>query len=210
MSLGERAGRRFARLATNAVVRAPALWRLFRRPLGFQFDRLASRWDTLRDPDHLAPVESAFDAVEPPPTTVLDLGTGTGSAARAAAVRWPGAEVVGVDISQQMIEEAERKLPDELRERVRFQVADAARLPSPAGSFDLVVLANMIPFFDELARVVAPGGGVIFGFSGGPETPIYVPPGRLRSELGARGFTQFVDFSRARGTALLARKAGRA
>ena len=53
----------------------------------------------------------------------------------------------------------------------------------------------MIPFFDELARVVAPGGAVVFSFSGGAETPIYVPPERLRTELGRRGFADFAEFS---------------
>ena len=38
----------------------------------------------------------------------------------------------------------------------------------------------MIPFFDELARVTAPGGYVVFSFSTGPETPIWVSSERLR------------------------------
>jgi SAM-dependent methyltransferase len=208
--LAERVGRLFARLTTNVVVRAPRLWRIFRRPLGFQFDRLASRWDSLRDPDHLASLETALAAVDAPPRRALDLGTGTGAAAFAVARRWPEADVVGVDIARRMIDEARRRLPDELSGRVRFEVADAAALPFADGSFDLVTLANMIPFFDEVARVVAPGGSVVFGFSGGAETPIYVPPERLRAELGRRGFAHFANFAAGRGTAFLARKALRA
>ena len=64
----------------------------------------------------------------------------------------------------------------------------------------------MIPFFDELARVVAPGGSAAFAFSSGADTPIYVPFERLRRELEPRGFTQFADFSTGRGSALLATK----
>jgi SAM-dependent methyltransferase len=210
VSLGERAGGLFARLTTNAVVRVPGMWRIFRRPLGFQFDRLASRWDSLRQPDHLAPLEAALDAVEGAPRRALDLGTGTGAAAIAIAERWPEAEVVGVDIAPRMLEEARRRLPGELRGRVRFETADAAHLPFPGRHFDLITLANMIPFFDELARLVSPGGSVVFGFSGGAETPIYVSAERLRAELGRRGFSHFADFSAGRGTALLARKADRA
>jgi SAM-dependent methyltransferase len=206
MTLGEQIGRRFPRLATNVLVRAPGLWRLFRKPLALQFDRLATRWDSIRDPEHLASVESALATIDAQPDRALDLGTGTGAAAVAIAQRWPGTEVVGVDIARQMVEEARRKLPPELGSRVRFDVADAARLPFPDGSVDLVVLANMIPFFDELTRVVAAGGAVVFGFSGGPETPIYVPAERLRSELQRRGFAHFAEFSAGRGTALLARK----
>ena len=59
------------------------------------------------------------------------------------------------------------------------------------------------------ARVTAPGGYVLFSFSGGPETPIWVPPERLRQELGERGFTDFADFQADAGTAFLARKADR-
>jgi SAM-dependent methyltransferase len=117
--------------------------------------------------------------------------------------------VLGVDLSPEMIEQARRHLAAELASRVRFEVADAARLPYADSAFDLVVLANMIPFFDELARVVAPGGRLVFGFSSGERTPIYVPPERLRSELARRGFAEFADFSAAGGTAFLARKRDR-
>ena len=92
---------------------------------------------------------------------------------------------------------------------MRFERGDAANLPFDDGAFQLVSLANMIPFFDELARVVAPGGYVIFGFSGGSETPIYVDPGRLRGELERRGFTHFAEVAAGRGTAFLARKTER-
>jgi hypothetical protein len=64
----------------------------------------------------------------------------------------------------------------------------------------------MIPFFDELARVLAAGGQAVFAFSLGPETPIYVPPERLKQELARRGFTDFAEFAAGKGTALLARK----
>ena len=87
---------------------------------------------------------------------------------------------------------------------VRYDAADAEQLPYDDGSFDLVTLGNMIPFFDELARVVAPGGRVLFAFSAGPETPIYVSSERLRDELGRRGFAEFAELSAGRGTALLA------
>jgi SAM-dependent methyltransferase len=200
------AGRRFARVATDVVVRRPALWRLFRPLMRAQFDRLATRWDAMRDPDHLASFERALEAVEGAPARALDLGTGTGAAAFAIARRWPEAEVVGFDIASEMLAEARRKTPPELAGRVHFEQGDAARLPYEDEAFELVALANMIPFFGELARVVAPGGWVVFGFSGGAETPIYVPPERLREELGRRGFADFADFAVGRGTALLARK----
>jgi SAM-dependent methyltransferase len=205
----EELGRRFARLVTNIVVRRPRLWFLLRGPLRVQFDRLAPRWDAMRSTDAYAPYEAALERVDPPPRHALDLGTGTGGAAFRLARRFPSAEVVGADIAERMIEQARRNLPDDVRERVRFEVADASKLPYRDGEFDLVGLSNMIPFFDELERVIAPDGFLIVAFSGGAETPIYVPFDRLRRELERRGFSDFADFSTNPGTALLARKGGR-
>jgi SAM-dependent methyltransferase len=202
-------GRRFARVATNTVVRRPGLWQLFRGPIRKQFDSLAPKWEQMRGSEALASYRAALDALPSAPRRALDLGTGTGAGAFLIAHRFPDVEVVGADLSPRMIEQALRMTPADLRVRVRFDVADATRLPYDAGFFDLVGLANMIPFFDELARVVAPGGHVVFCFSAGADTPIFVPFDRLRSELGRRGFTDFADFKVGTGTSLLARKAER-
>lgn len=137
---------------------------------------------------------------------MLDLGTGTGVAAKAVAGRFPEARVTGVDLSPGMIAEARTRLPVELDGRVRYEVGDASGLRFEDAAFDLVTLSNMIPFFDELARVTAPGGAVVVSFSRGAETPIYVSPERLRRELGRRGFAEFADFSAGPATALRARR----
>jgi len=200
------AGRRFARLTTNVVVANPRLWRVFRTLTRRQFNAIAQQWDAMRTDDAFAVLEAGLAALPEPPARVVDLGTGTGKAAFAIARRFPAAEVVGVDLADAMIAEARRLTPPELAERVRFEVGDASRLSFADASFDLVSLANMIPFFDELARIVEPGGHLLLSFSGGAGTPIYVPFERLRTELGRRGFTDFADFAAGRGTALLARK----
>jgi SAM-dependent methyltransferase len=196
---------RFARLVTDAVVRRPALWRLFRGRLRTMFDGLAPTWETRIGPHHFAAMNLAL-ADLPPPRHVLDLGTGTGVVAIALAERYPEAEVVGIDLSPGMIEMARRKLSPELGDRVRFEVGDASALSSPDDSFDLVVLSNMIPFYDELGRIVAPGGTLVLSFSRGDETPIYVPPERSREELGRRGFAEFAEFSADPATALRAKR----
>jgi SAM-dependent methyltransferase len=199
-------GRKFARLTTNAVVARPRLWRLFRRAMRRQFDALAPHWDEIRTPGHLAAYELALDALPAAPLRALDVGTGTGDGALAIARRFPDAEVVGVDLADGMLAQARHKLPDDLAARVRFEVADASKLPYPDGSFDLVAHANMIPFFDEVARVLSPGGHALFAFSGGAQTPIYVPFERLRAELDSRGFLEFAEFEAGQATALLARR----
>lgn len=204
--LERRVGRRLNRLATNAVVARPGAWRGFRRLVRWQFDRLAPEWHAMRRPEAFAALEEALATLESPPRNVLDLGTGTGAAAFVVARRFAEAEVVGADLSERMLAEARARTPPEVADRVRFLSADGARLPFDDASFDVVILANMIPFFDELERVAVPGGHVVVSFSAGPETPIWVAPERLRRELGKRGFSDFADFEASGGTALLARK----
>jgi SAM-dependent methyltransferase len=206
--LARAVGQRFARLTTNLVVRVPALWPLLRPFLRSMFDRLAAGWDSRRGPDHLAAFEEGLAGLDPP-RRALDVGTGTGLGAFAIAQRFPEAEVVGVDLAGDMVAEAQRKTPPELERRVRFETADAARLPFPDASFDLVALANMIPFFDELERVLEDAGTLLIAFTWGSETPIYVAPERLRAELEARGFSEFAESSAGTGTALIARKLAR-
>jgi SAM-dependent methyltransferase len=197
-------GRRFARLATDAVVRRPALWPLFRPLIRFQFDRLAPVWEEYRRPDGLAPYEAALEQIDAPVRRALDVGTGTGAGARAIARRFPAAEVVGVDVAAAMLDEARKHAP-----KIRFEEGDAARLPFGDGEFDLVAHANMIPFLDETARVLRPGGWTLFAYSSGAETPIYVSADRLRRELERRGFTDFTEIAAGRGTAVVARRAER-
>jgi ubiquinone/menaquinone biosynthesis C-methylase UbiE len=195
------ASQRFARLVTTVSVRAPGLWRLARGPMRGIFDRIAPDWQELRVTErYLAPLNAALDAVEGSPRRALDVGTGTGAAARVVAGRWPDAEILGVDLSPGMIEQAQRQAGA----NQRYEVGDASALPVADGSIDLVTMVNAIPFFDELARVLAPGGALVVAFSSGPATPIWVPLDRVARELEARGLTGVRTFAAGVGLSLLA------
>jgi SAM-dependent methyltransferase len=196
-------GQRFARLATDAVVRWPRLWPLFRPLVRRQFDRLAPVWDQMRLEDSFASYEAALERIDGRVDRALDVGTGTGAGARRLRDRFPGAEVVGVDLATAMLAEARRLVPE-----VSFVEGDAARLPFGEDSFDLVAHQNMIPFVDEVDRVLKPAGWALFSFSAGPETPIWVEPDRLRRELERRGFTDFAEIAAGRGIAVVARAPG--
>ena len=130
--------------------------------------------------------------------TVLEVGCGTGVIAGEVALRGPA--VTGLDRDAGMLGVARREAGT-----VRLVQGDAHSLPFPDGSFDLVTLNNMIPFFGELARVTAPGGLVAVAYSRGAQTPIWVPLKRVRSELERRGFAHVGDFSIGAGLSLLAR-----
>lgn len=198
-------GQRFARLVTDLVSRQPWLWRFFRRPLTRMFDRIAPSWDARRAGTAGVPLEIALEQVGTSPVRVLDLGTGTGIGARALAARWPEAGITAVDVSPKMIEEAQARATTE---RERYLVADASALPFADASFDLVAMLNMIPFYDEIARVTAPGGTVVMVYSRGDETPIWVPFERVRPELERRGFHSQQEIAAGSGKAFLAIRDG--
>ena len=120
------------------------------------------------DPDRSAAVAST-PAVTSIPAVVLDLGTGTGSLALAAALRWPSARVVGLDASAAMLSVARHRTADgsALSGPGRFEwiVADATAMPLADASVDLVLCAFMLQLatdrravLREVGRVLRPGG----------------------------------------------------
>ena len=82
---------------------------------------------------------------------ILDVGTGTGRAAIALAKA--GADVVGVDASEEMLAVA-RDRAREAGARVQFDVADAHRLPFPDRSFDSAVCFRMLMHTPEWRQYV--------------------------------------------------------
>jgi|SRR5215207_3440603 len=108
-------------------------------------------------------VEPLLDAVAARSgTRVLDLATGPGHLAGAAASR--GAGVTGIDIAEGMLERAARTHPEPT-----FLRADAEELPFADASFDAVVGAFLLNHLTrpevamrEVARVLTPGGRAAF------------------------------------------------
>ena len=94
---------------------------------------------------------------------VLDIGSGPGFLATAIADQaGPTGKVVGVDISQQMVDRASQRSQ---RNWLGYQCADATALPFEDNSFDVVVstqVAEYVPDIEEFAsevfRVLKRGG----------------------------------------------------
>ncbi len=138
----------------------------------------AVQWQLARDaalhyeqvlvPAYLGP--AAITVVERaapiPGESVLDIGCGTGAAARSARARVGRQDrVVGVDVNRYMLEVARATAPE-----VEFREGDARQLPLRDKSFHVAVCANTLQFVPErslaaahLVRVLRPGGRAAVG-----------------------------------------------
>ncbi|MEU3460495.1 class I SAM-dependent methyltransferase [Streptomyces sp. NPDC006733] len=101
------------------------------------------------------------------PAQVLEIAAGTGVVTRAVARALPGpVDLVATDLNQAMLDHAEAV--GAVRP-VRWQQADALRLPFADASFDVVACQFGVMFFPDTARAFAearralrPGGTLLF------------------------------------------------
>jgi ubiquinone/menaquinone biosynthesis C-methylase UbiE len=137
------------------------------------FDALAPEWHQRSNRERRAPLRDALaragietaQATADGPAFCLEIGSGTGSSSDDLARHFE--HVVALDLSLEMLQRA----PTEPGLRVN---ADAARLPFAAASVGCVVLVNALLFPDEIARVLAPGGSLLWVNSLGDRTPIHL------------------------------------
>ncbi len=103
---------------------------------------------------------------------LVDIGTGAGLLAIAAARRWPGIDVTGVDASKGMLEVARGEAGRALGRaagRPSFILGDAASLPLPDATADAAVSSfvyQLVPdrgrALREAFRVLRPGGALAY------------------------------------------------
>ena len=109
-----------------------------------------------------------------PGESVLDIATGTGHLALAAAQRVkPGGTVAGLDLTAEMVEQAKQKAVALGVDNAEWRQGDAEHPPFPDETFDVVICASGIFFFPhqlaalrEWHRVLEPGGRVLFSAFG--------------------------------------------
>lgn len=84
---------------------------------------------------------------------ILDAGCGTGMLAIEAARR--GAEVVGIDVSPQLIEIGKQRLPDDVKQRISLFAGDM--LDPAYGQFDHIVSMDVLIHYesDQIADATA-------------------------------------------------------
>ena len=159
--------------------------------------------------------------VRPAPRVVLDIGCGPGGGLLYAAAAFPGARLIGVDLSRRAISAARRTLA-QAGVPAELHVARGDRLPVADATVDAVVSISTVmyvgyaPFVAEAARVTAPGG-VISVAGAVVDTPLSWMRGRYAAlarehglvvhafeDITARGFAA-MEAGAAANEALIAR-----
>lgn len=113
--------------------------------------------------------ESLVKAIQGVPRRILDLGCGTGTTTQMLKRRFPGAEVMGLDLSPQMLVMADHKARAAAVE-VTFRHGNAMATGLPAAAFDVVcatLLFHETPpavaktILAEAFRLLTPGGQLL-------------------------------------------------
>ncbi len=102
--------------------------------------------------------------------SVLDVGCGTGELLVKLAQRWPDAQLVGLDLSEEMLAKAAVK---PFAGDVELIAGSVYEMPLPDASFELVTNTLSSHFYQdlpaavrEMARVTAPGGTLVMASLG--------------------------------------------
>ena len=110
------------------------------------------------------------------PDLVVDLGCGPGNLTRTLAERWPGADVVGVDSSAEMVE---RALADGDGPRLGFEVGDLSEW-APDRPVDVLTsnatlqwVPGHLDLLPQLVSAVRPGGWLAFQVPGNFSEPTH-------------------------------------
>jgi ubiquinone/menaquinone biosynthesis C-methylase UbiE len=152
------------------------------------FDEIATHYD--EDLFHQVVAEKLVTGLAdaPTPHLVLDIATGTGAAAFAAAQHLGARSVVGVDISAGMIARAQAKsVVQDPAGTIVWKVAPAVPAPAADSSADLVLCASSLHFLGSTAlcdwlRVLRPGGQIAFSL---PSAATFHPSDAFASLIAA-------------------------
>lgn len=166
--------RQFLAAAEQLCLPPPVTPELEKTAVAASFSRAAKLYDSSAQlqRDVGKQLLTCLDQWEGAPTSVLDLGCGTGYFCAELASRYSGAQYLGLDIAEGMVDYARGRCPEDCD----WLVADAEALPLDSESVDLVFSSLALQWcyrpehlFAELARVLRPGGLCVFTTLG-PDT----------------------------------------
>lgn len=155
-------------------------------PIAAMFDRISPKYDAL---NHLLSLnidkvwrrKAAKAVAKSQPKIILDLATGTADLSFALAKHNPQAHIIGMDISEKMLDIGKEKVKQRnLEYQIELRFGDAVALPFEGDSFDAVTVAFGVRNFEnlgkglsEISRVLKPGGqAVILEFSMPEKFPV--------------------------------------
>ena len=127
-------------------------------PIAAMFDRISPNYDAL---NHLLSLnidkvwrnKTAKTVAKSQPNTILDLATGTADLAIAMAKRLPQSQIIGMDISEKMLEIGKAKIAKQnIENQIELRLGDAANLPFENNTFDAVTVAFGVRNFEDLER----------------------------------------------------------
>ena len=135
------------------------------------FDNIAPSYDTLNhrlswDIDKYWRHKAIKQLADLQPKTILDIATGTGDLAILASELLNPEKIIGVDISEAMMEIGRQKVEKKgLSDKIKFEKEDCLHLSFETNTFDAVTAAFGIRNFQDLEaglremhRVLRPGG----------------------------------------------------
>ena len=155
-------------------------------PIAAMFDRISPKYDALNhllslNIDKVWRKKTAKAVAKSQPKTILDLATGTADLALALAKCNPQAHIIGMDISEKMLNIGKAKVAQrKMESQIELRLGDAAALPLGDNNFDAVTVAFGVRNFEdlgkglsEISRVLKPGGqAVILEFSMPEKFPV--------------------------------------
>ena len=140
-------------------------------PIAAMFDRISPKYDALNhmlslNVDKVWRKKTAKAVAKHHPKTILDLATGTADLAISLAKYNPKAYIIGMDISEKMLEIGKEKVAQKgLADQIELRLGDAAALPFEDNTFNAVTVAFGVRNFEdldkglaEIFRVLKPGG----------------------------------------------------
>jgi malonyl-ACP O-methyltransferase BioC len=107
------------------------------------FDRAAPHYDGIADAQAQIAEKLVAEVAFENPSSVLDIGSGTGFVAMAAMRRWPQAAITAMDQSPNMLQAARRKMPN-----LKTIIGDAAITQSNQ-KFDLILSSMMLHWLPD-------------------------------------------------------------